>query len=172
MPPGIRLEKERRELDLRKRERDEQHLYLTTKLITDETFTQHQGFDLASFDDRNTAASDLPSYRIPKSQPFVEFRAAIAKEHGYQPQDVRLWVLVNRQNKTVRPDAPVSDQDPTLSAYRPSSPPIDFLLTFCLPHVAMETVRDKMASRQHDLKLYLEWTDPAMKVQVSFSFSG
>lgn len=30
----------------------------------------------------------------------------------------------------------------------------------------METVRDKMASRQHDLKLYLEWTDPAMKAQV------
>lgn len=102
-------------MDQRKRERDEQHLYLTTKVITDQTFTNHQGFDLASFDDRNTAVSELPSYRVLKSQTFLEFRASIAAEFGYNPEDIRLWVLVNRQNKTVRPDAPVSDQDPNLS---------------------------------------------------------
>lgn len=31
----------------------------------------------------------------------------------------------------------------------------------------METVRDKMASRQHDLKLYLEHIDPDTKADVS-----
>lgn len=30
----------------------------------------------------------------------------------------------------------------------------------------METVRDKMASRQHDLKLYLEYINPVLKSQV------
>lgn len=78
---------------------------------------QHQGFDLATFDDRTVPATELPSYRVAKNQPFVEFRAQLAREHGYQPEDIRLWVLVNRQNKTVRPDAPVSDADPTMSKF-------------------------------------------------------
>lgn len=31
----------------------------------------------------------------------------------------------------------------------------------------MEGVREKMASRAHDLKLYLEWADPELKALVS-----
>ncbi|GAA5845854.1 hypothetical protein JCM11251_002927 [Rhodosporidiobolus azoricus] len=138
----MRLEKERKDAEQRKRERDEQHLYLTAKVITDQTFSQHQGFDLATFDDRTVPSSELPTYRVPKAQPYLEFRAQVAKDHRVDPNDIRLWVLVNRQNKTVRPDAPVSDQDPTLT---------------------MEVVRDKMASRQHDLKLYLEYIPPQLK---------
>jgi ubiquitin carboxyl-terminal hydrolase 7 len=34
--------------------------------------------------------------------------------------------------------------------------------------VAMETVRDKMASRQQDLKLYLEYINPDTKADVRF----
>ncbi|GAA5896538.1 hypothetical protein JCM6882_005722 [Rhodosporidiobolus microsporus] len=139
-----RLEKERRDAEQRRRERDEQHLYLTAKVITDQTFSQHQGFDLATFDDRTVPSTELPTYRVPKAQPYLEFRAQVAKDNGVDPNDIRLWVLVNRQNKTVRPDAPVSDQDPTLT---------------------MEVVRDKMASRQHDLKLYLEYIPPAIKAE-------
>ncbi len=137
-----RLDRERREAEQKKRERDEQHLYLTTKVITDGTFTRHQGFDLATFDDRTVPASELPSYRVPKAQTFIDFRAQIARDFKYAPEHIRLWVLVNRQNKTVRPDAPVPDTDPTLT---------------------MEMVRDKMASRQHDLKLYLEYINPETK---------
>lgn len=130
------------------------------QLITDDTFTRHQGFDLATFDDRTVPATELPSYRVAKNQPFVEFRAQVAKEYGYAPEDIRLWVLVNRQNKTVRPDAPVSDQDPTMSAFSSRE------VGSANAAVAMETVRDKMASRQHDLKLYLEYINPALKAQV------
>ncbi|ORY78391.1 putative ubiquitin carboxyl-terminal hydrolase 5 [Leucosporidium creatinivorum] len=140
----MRLDKERKDAEQKKRERDEQHLYLTVKVITDETFQRHQGFDLATFDDRTVPATDLPSYRVLKSQTFVDFRAQIARQYNYAPEDIRLWVLVNRQNKTVRPDAPVTDTDPTMT---------------------METVRDKMASRQHDLKLYLEYINPATKAE-------
>lgn len=78
---------------------------------------EHQGFDLATFEDRAVPSSILPTYRVPKSQTFLDFRSQIALDYGYEAEDVRLWVLVNRQNKTVRPDAPVSDQDPSLSAF-------------------------------------------------------
>lgn len=61
-------------------------------------------------------ASELPSFRVPKSQPFLEFKNKLAQDMGYQPETIRLWVLVNRQNKTVRPDTAVPENDPTLSA--------------------------------------------------------
>ncbi|GAA5900428.1 uncharacterized protein JCM6883_002840 [Sporobolomyces salmoneus] len=142
----VRLERERRDAELRKKERDEQHLYLTAKVITEHTFGQHQGFDLATFDDRTVPQTELPTYRVPKAQTYLEFRALVAQDNGCKPEDIRLWVLVNRQNKTVRPDAPVSDQDPTMT---------------------MEVVRDKMASRQQDLKLYLEHINPQTKADWS-----
>ncbi|KAH8927853.1 cysteine proteinase [Atractiella rhizophila] len=139
-----RLEKEKKDADMKRKEREEQHLYLTTKIITDNTFQTHEGFDLATFDDRGMPASELPSYRVLKQQPFLEFKGKIAEDMGLDATHVRLWVLVNRQNKTVRPDAPVPDNDQTLT---------------------MEVVRDKMASRQQDLKLYLEYMDPTIKTK-------
>lgn len=36
----------------------------------------------------------------------------------------------------------------------------------------METVRDKMASRQHDLKLYLEYINPETKADVRPFFAS
>ncbi|EGG09841.1 uncharacterized protein MELLADRAFT_42507 [Melampsora larici-populina 98AG31] len=134
-----RLEKEQREQDKKKREKEEMHLYLTVKIITDETFRAHEGFDLALFDDRTMPPSELPTFRVAKQQPFLDFKSKLAQDLGYQPHQIRLWVLVNRQNKTVRPDTVVSESDPTLT---------------------MEVVRDKMASKAHDLKLYLEVLDP------------
>lgn len=118
-PPHLRyrLEKEKKDAEAKRREREEQHLYLTAKVITDETFKKHQGFDLANFDERNAAipAAPLTSYRVPKNQPYVDFKAQICEENNLNPEEVRLWVLVNRQNKTVRPDAVVPEDDATLS---------------------------------------------------------
>ena len=37
-------------MEAKKREREEQHLYLTAKVITDTTFSDHEGFDLATFE--------------------------------------------------------------------------------------------------------------------------
>ncbi|KAI8455154.1 ubiquitin thiolesterase [Phakopsora pachyrhizi] len=146
-----RLEKEQREQDKKKREKEEMHLYLTTKIITDETFQAHEGFDLALFDDRTMPPSDLPTFRIPKQQPFLDFKAKVAQDLGYEPNQIRLWVLVNRQNKTVRPDTVIPEHDPTLT---------------------MEVVRDKMASKAQDLKLYLEVVDPNQELPPPDSKNG
>lgn len=168
-PPHLRerLEKEKKDAEQKRRDREEQHLYLTAKVITDDTFKKHQGFDLASFDDRIVPASPVASFKVPKNQPYVEFKMQLCNQYNLNPEDVRMWVLVNRQNKTVRPDAVVPEDDRTLSAWetqnacRPARPsPCAFADVFtpslCPTTLAMESVRDKMASRQQDLKLYLE----------------
>ncbi|EPQ30594.1 uncharacterized protein PFL1_02118 [Pseudozyma flocculosa PF-1] len=130
-----RLEDERMQLEARKREREEQHLYLTVKLITEDTFRGHQGFDLATFEERNLPATELPTFRVLKNELYLNFKSKIAAQYNLPEESIRMWVLVNRQNKTVRPDTVVPETDPNLT---------------------LETVRDRMASRQHDLRLYLE----------------
>jgi len=39
---------------------------------------------------------------------------SIAADIGKDPRHVRLWIMVNRQNKTIRPDQPVMDLRPTV----------------------------------------------------------
>lgn len=122
-PPHLkeRLDAEREQLEAKRREKDEQHLYLTAKVITDEIFSRHQGFDLASFDDKNLPATELPTFRVLKNETFATFKQRIASYFKIAERDFRLWVLVNRQNKTTRPDVPINDADHGQSSEWPRS---------------------------------------------------
>ncbi|KAF7793175.1 hypothetical protein EIP86_004284 [Pleurotus ostreatoroseus] len=137
-----RLDEERLQFEAKKREREEQHLYLTAKVITDDTFAQHEGFDLATFDERNWPASDLPTFRVLKNETYSTFKQRVAQHFNYPENQIRLWVLVNRQNKTVRPDTHIPENEPALT---------------------VEVIRNNMAVRQqNDLRLYLDVIpDPA-----------
>ncbi|KAF8319268.1 cysteine proteinase [Clavulina sp. PMI_390] len=133
-----RLDEERRQQDIKKRERDEQHLFLTAKIITDETFQTHQGFDLASFEEKNWPPTELPAFRVLKTEPYAQFKRRVAEYFKQDENAIRLWVLVNRQNKTVRPDTHIPENESTLT---------------------VELVRNNMAARQNDLRLYLDVID-------------
>lgn len=142
-PPHLkaRLDKEREEREAARREKDEQHLYLTAKIITDETFAKHQGFDMASFDEKNIPPSELPSFRVLKSEPFSRFKQRVSEHFGYPLNNFRLWVLVNRQNKTIRPDVFVQDSE---------------------ANQTMDQIRSSMTARSNDLRLYLDYqADPS-----------
>ncbi|EER41128.1 ubiquitin carboxyl-terminal hydrolase [Histoplasma capsulatum var. duboisii H88] len=104
-----RLNEERAELARKKKEREEQHLYMNIGLLTDESFKSHHGFDLTSLDlePDNPAAAKI--HRVLRAKKVGEFAADIAEEKGLTPDQVRLWVMVNRQNKTTRPDQPLKD---------------------------------------------------------------
>ncbi|KAJ7219761.1 hypothetical protein C8J57DRAFT_1440421 [Mycena rebaudengoi] len=139
IPPHIkrRLDEEDLQLAAIKREREEQHLFLTTKVVTDATFSRHEGFDLATFDESN-----LPIFRVLKQETFSTFKTRIARHFSYREDQFRLWVIVNRQNKTVRPDAPIPENDPALN---------------------IELIRNNMAARQNDLRLYLDFIPDPFK---------
>jgi ubiquitin carboxyl-terminal hydrolase 7 len=91
--------------------------YPVCQLITEKTFHQHQGFDLATFEDKNWQPSDLPTFRVLKQEPYMKFKARVAQSVDLPADRIRLWVLVGRQNKTVRPDVPIPDNDPSLSVF-------------------------------------------------------
>ncbi|KAH9981229.1 ubiquitin carboxyl-terminal hydrolase 5 [Lactifluus volemus] len=114
-----------------KRRLDEERL----QVITDETFSNHEGFDLASFDEKNWPPSELPTFRVLKTETYNVFKARVAHHFNNPENQIRLWVLVNRQNKTVRPDTHIPENEPTLT---------------------VDIIRNNMAARQTDLRLYLD----------------
>ncbi|THH20676.1 hypothetical protein EW146_g701 [Bondarzewia mesenterica] len=130
-----RLDEERVQIEAKRREREEQHLFLTAKVITDDTFAQHEGFDLATFDEKNWPPSELPTFRVLKQETYSTFKTRVAQHFNYPENQIRLWVLVNRQNKTVRPDTHIPENEPTLT---------------------VDVIRNNMAARQTDLRLYLD----------------
>lgn len=83
-------------------------------LISDETFKHHHSFDLTGFDLESTDPAAPKSYRILRSMTVGEFSRRIAEEKGLNPAQVRFWIMVNRQNKTIRPDQPLRDLDMTM----------------------------------------------------------
>ena len=83
--------------------------------MTEETFSRHEGFDLANFDERGWPASELPSFRVLKEESYSTFKSRVAHRFRVREDKIRLWVLVNRQNKTVRVEKPIPETEPTLS---------------------------------------------------------
>ncbi|KAM7208755.1 hypothetical protein V8F20_000918 [Naviculisporaceae sp. PSN 640] len=105
-----RFEEEKAALEAQRREREEQHLYIGVKAITEATFQHYGGTDLAEFDAPLEQGPGAPRYyRVLRAATMQEVVADIAQDIGQDPKRVRVWVMVNRQNKTIRPDQPVMD---------------------------------------------------------------
>ena len=116
IPPHLerRLNEEKAELERKRKEREEAHLYLTVHVISDKTFQNHQTFDMANWEVNPNDPAAPKAYRVLKATKVSEFAQTIADENGLPVDDVRFWVMVNRQNKTVRPDQPLRDGSMTL----------------------------------------------------------
>jgi ubiquitin carboxyl-terminal hydrolase 7 len=111
-----RFEEETALKEARRKEQREAHLYMTAKVVTNDSFKNFSGTDMCSFDTSNE--SDSPAspkvYRILRAMTVEEFVAQIAGDIGQDPKRVRIWLMVNRQNKTIRPDQPIMDLRPTV----------------------------------------------------------
>ncbi|CAG8730823.1 21837_t:CDS:10, partial [Racocetra persica] len=118
---------------LQKKEAKERHLYLTIKIVTLATFERHQGFDLVNFDDRQYSISEVPQFKVLKSETYRTLKTMVSQQVGIPYEQTRLWILVNRPNKTVRLDTPISDH----------------FLDMTMEEICL----------QHELKLFLEVAD-------------
>jgi ubiquitin carboxyl-terminal hydrolase 7 len=88
----------------RKEEMKKPYLYLDVAVISDECFRHHSGFDLRSADlaPSNPAAPKI--YRVFRTSKLGRFARQIAMERKLKSEQIRFWGMVNRQNKTTRPD--------------------------------------------------------------------
>ena len=82
--------------------------------MTEENFRAYQGFDLTTWDSEAAIQSTPKIYRVLRSSTLSDFSKSVAESQQIPPEQLRLWVMVNRQNKTTRPDQPIPDLDLTL----------------------------------------------------------
>lgn len=95
-----RLSEERRLEALKRKERNEAHLYMTVQLVTEDNFQGHQGFDL--YDAEQGVYINL---RIRKTATFLELTELIASTTRYSAEKFRVWPMAGRTNNTMRPKA-------------------------------------------------------------------
>ncbi|KAK7996278.1 ubiquitin carboxyl-terminal hydrolase [Apiospora marii] len=110
-----RLEEEAAARDAKRKEREEQHLFQMVKVVTEDTFKNHGSTDLTFFDgDAKVDPAAPRSYKINKKTPMEEVLSIIGDDIKQDPRRIRLWLMVNRQNKTTRPDQPIMDLKPSV----------------------------------------------------------
>jgi len=107
-----RFEEERLEEEARKKERAEAHLYSTLKIATEQDFAKHIGTDLVNFD-------SLTPIRFPKAESIRSLKRLLQEKSGIPVSQQRLWAFETRQNKTIRPDSPLTprNEEQTVQAF-------------------------------------------------------
>lgn len=109
------LNEERAALEKKRKDREEQHLYLPISVITEAAFKAFQGFDLTNWESDPSVPSAPKIYRVLRASTVGDFTKTIAESLQLPAEQIRLWVMVNRQNKTIRPDQPLPDLNMSIS---------------------------------------------------------
>ncbi|KAI9357685.1 ubiquitin carboxyl-terminal hydrolase 5 [Zopfochytrium polystomum] len=136
-----RFDEERQAAEQKKRDKEEQHLYLTVKVLFDEQIKTHGGFDLCNFEDKSQPITELLSLRLRKDETLAAFKARMGERMNRRPELIRVSAMIGRQNKTVRPDTPMTSSEEDKS---------------------LEYIKDKFVkSATPDLRLYVEAIDEA-----------
>ncbi|KFX95987.1 hypothetical protein V490_03572 [Pseudogymnoascus sp. VKM F-3557] len=109
-----KLDEENALREARRKEREEQHLYLNARVMTDRTFREHSSTDLTTFDASEKEPGCAKNFRVLRSSTVKDLAARVGADIGQDPRRIRFWFMVNRQNKTVRPDQPITDVNQTV----------------------------------------------------------
>lgn len=113
--PAQKIQEEKAELERRRKEREEAHLYMQVSVSTDNNFKAWQGFDLFPRNDQNVPTEAVPKvHRLLRSTTLTDFRKMIADDLNVDAELVRPWSVVGRQNATIRPDTPLDTNSPTI----------------------------------------------------------
>ena len=111
----VKLAEERAAAEKRRKEREEAHLYMNVQVASEANFKSYMGVDVIPWgtdDELDPAAPRI--YRLLKSMTVADFTEYIAKHQQVDVELIRPWIMVNRQNGTVRPDHPLMWPDMTL----------------------------------------------------------
>jgi len=93
-----RLQEEKRIEMIRRKERNEAHLYMCVQVVFEDAFNGHQGNDLYDPDKVN-----YRSFRVKKAATLQEFLEQVADTLKYPVEQIRPWPLNLRTNQTNRP---------------------------------------------------------------------
>lgn len=117
-PPAhlpAKMQEERLLAEKRRKDREEAHLYMNVLVASEANYKSHLGTDLIPWNaDPEVEPAAPKMHRLLRSMTISDFTKFIAQEQGSDADLIRPWIMVNRQNGTVRPDHPLQWQDMTL----------------------------------------------------------
>ncbi|CAG8496942.1 5449_t:CDS:10, partial [Scutellospora calospora] len=120
-----------------------EEIYLQPWVVTEKVVKDHTGFDLVNFDNQQYPLSEIPKFKILKGDTYSSFKKMIATKFKVPIDKIRFWVIVKRQNKTIRLDNLIKD---------------DFL------NSSMEEIKIKI-SGNNDLRLYMEILETPINIK-------
>ncbi|KAK4622245.1 Ubiquitin carboxyl-terminal hydrolase 21 [Fulvia fulva] len=131
-----KIAEEREQNERRRKEKEEAHLYMNVHVATETNFKAYQGVDLIPWASEQADDPAAPKvHRLLRDMTIKDFTTFLAEQQGLEKNLVRPWIMVNRQNGTVRPDHPLSWPDMTL-----------------------QEAADKFSTRQSGFRVFVEQT--------------
>lgn len=110
-----KLQEERLIAEKRRKEREEAHLYMNVYVASEANFKAYTGTDLIPWASDAEAEPAAPRvHRLLRSMTVKDFTEFVAKAQEKEADLIRPWIMVNRQNGTIRPDHPLMWPDMTL----------------------------------------------------------
>jgi len=95
-----RLQEEKKIELVKRREKNEAHLYMTLRILLEDAFCGHQGNDLY---DVEKVAHSYQEVRVKKQDTLREVLQSLSSQLNVPPQKMRIWPMNHRTNQTLRP---------------------------------------------------------------------
>lgn len=93
-----RLQEEKRQEALRRKERNDAHLFGSISIYTEDCLMHHKGGDLI-----NMERTPCFVFKVPKNGSYHDVVKIISEQMNYPPNGIRLWPFLQRNNHTFRP---------------------------------------------------------------------
>ncbi|XP_065302370.2 ubiquitin carboxyl-terminal hydrolase 7 isoform X9 [Dermacentor albipictus] len=157
-----RLQEEKRQEALRRKERNEAHLYMGVQVLTEDNFSGHQGNDLYDPD-----KAHYRNFKVKKLATLRELLELVAEQMGYPLQGIRPWAITYRSNQTSRPAAIDLDADlnkTVIDLSENTNPWVIFMETIA-PDQNMDRLPD--FDKETDVLLFFKMYDPRLK-QIAY----
>lgn len=104
------------------------------QVASDANFKVYQGFDIVPWKSEVDTPAHPKLYRVLRATKLSEFCKTVADDLGIEPDLIRPWAMVNRQNGTVRPDVHIGG----------------------FPDMSVEEASSKFGTKTAQFKLWIE----------------
>ncbi|XP_034946469.1 ubiquitin carboxyl-terminal hydrolase 7 isoform X3 [Chelonus insularis] len=153
-----RLQEEKRLEYIRRKERNDAHLYMTVNVLLEDSFDGHQGNDLY---DPERALYRV--FRIRKQATLHEFLELLSDSLKYPIEQIRIWPFSSRTNQTCRPTLiePEADLQKSMAACAEQANPWPVFVELVPPDSGLTSLPP--FDKDTDVLLFFKLYDPKNK---------
>ncbi|XP_063897034.1 ubiquitin carboxyl-terminal hydrolase 7 isoform X4 [Helicoverpa armigera] len=153
-----RLAEEKRIETIRRKERNEAHLYMNVNVVLEEAFDGHQGNDLY-----DPERAHYRVFRVRKQATVADLMEMLAENFKYPLKQLRPWPFSARSNQTCRPTCLdiVNDQHKTVADVSENMNPWNIFLEMLPPDSGFSAL--PTFDKENDVVLFFKFYDPKQK---------